>query len=65
MKFTVDIRQWLPKGNGKAVKIKVTDLKMDQTMERGQIRAINDDNVAKKVAGYPALPPPGRLRVTA
>ena len=46
------------------MKIKLADLKIDKTKERGQIRAINDD-VVKKVAGYQALPPPGPLRVTA
>ena len=60
MKLTVDIPQWLRKENGKAVKIKITDLKIDKTKERGQIRAINHDDVVKKVAGYQALPPPDR-----
>ena len=37
MKLTVDIHQWLQKENGKAVKVKFTDLKIDKTKERGQI----------------------------
>ena len=37
MKLTVDVQQWLPKENGKAVKVKITDLKIDKTKERGQI----------------------------
>ena len=45
--------------------IKITDLKIDKTKERGQIRAINHEDVVKKVAGYQALPPSGPLRVTA
>ena len=65
MKLTVDVQQWLRKENGKAVKVKITDLQIDKTKERGQIRSINYDNVAKKVAGYKALPPRGPLRVTA
>ena len=40
MKLTVDIQQWLRKENGKAVKMKLTDLKIDKTKERGQIRSI-------------------------
>ena len=60
MKLTVDIQQWLRKEKGKALKIKITDLKIDKTKERGQIRAINHDEVAKKVAGYQALLPPVR-----
>ena len=47
------------------MKIKITDLKIDKTKERGQIPQIDHDDVAKKVAGYQALPPPGPLRVTA
>ena len=54
MKLTVDFQQWLRKENGKA------DLKMDETKEQGQIRQINHDDVAKKVVGNQALPPPGR-----
>ena len=65
MKLTVDVQQWLRKENGKAVKIKITDLQIDKTKEHGQIRSINSDDVAKKVTGYQALPPPGPLRVTA
>ena len=65
MKLTIDIQQWLRKENGKAVKMKLSDLKIDKTKERGQIQSINYDDVAKKVAGYQALPPPGPLRVTA
>ena len=65
MKLTVDVQQWLRKENGEAVKVKITDLKIDKTKERGQIRQIDRDDVAKKVAGYQALPPPGPLRVTA
>ena len=52
MKLTVDVQQWLRKENGKAVKVKIADLKIDKTKERGQIRQIDHDNVAKKVAGY-------------
>ena len=65
MKLTVDIQQWLRKQGGKAVKIKLTDLKIDKTKERGQIQSINHDDVVKKVVGYGALSPPGPLRVTA
>ena len=65
MKLTVDVQQWLRKKNGKAVKVKITDLQIDKTKERGQIRSINYDDIAKKVKGYQALPPPGPLRVTA
>ena len=35
MKFTVDVQQWLRKENDKAVKVKITDLKIDKTKERG------------------------------
>ena len=65
MKLTINVQQWLRQENGKAVKVKITDLKIDKTKERGQIRSINYDDVAKKVTGYQALPPPGPLRVTA
>ena len=64
-KVTVDVQQWLRKENGKAVKVKITDLKIDKPKEQGQIPQIDRDDVAKKVAGYQALPPPGPLRVTA
>ena len=37
MKVTVDIQQWLQKENGKAVKMKLTDLQIDKTKQRGQI----------------------------
>ena len=65
MKLTVDVQQWLRQEIGKAVKVKITDLKIDKTKERGQIRSVNYDDVARKVTGYQALPPPGLLRVTA
>ena len=65
MKLTVDVQQWLRQENGKAVKVKITDLKIDKTKERGQIRSIHYDNVARKVTGYQALHPPGPLRVAA
>ena len=65
MKLTVDVQQWLRQENGKAVKVKIADLKIDKTKERGQIRSINYDDVARKLTGYQALPPPGPLRVTA
>ena len=69
MKLTVDVQQWLRKENDKAVKVKIirlySDLQIDKTKERGQIRSINYDDVARKVTGYQALPPPGPLRVTA
>ena len=65
MKLTVDNQQWLGNENGRAVKIKITDLKIDKSKERGQIRAINHDDVPKEMAGYQAVPPPGPLRVTA
>ena len=65
MKLTVDVQQWLRKENGKAVKVNITDLQIDKTKERGQIRSINYDDVAKKVTGCQALPPPGPLHVTA
>ena len=57
MKLTLDIQQWLRKEIGKAVKIKIIDLKNDRTKERRQIRAINHNDNVKKVAGYQALPP--------
>ena len=47
------------------MKVKIADLKIDNTKERGQILSINYDDVARKVTGYQALPPPGPLRVTA
>ena len=59
MKLTVDVQQWLRKENGKAMKVKITDLKIDKTKERGRIRQIDHDNVAKKVVGYQALRPSG------
>ena len=65
MKLTFDVQQWLRKDNGKAVKVKITDLRIDKSKDRGQIRSINYDDVPKKVTGYQALPPPGPLRVTA
>ena len=65
MKLTIDVQQWLRQENGKAVKVKIADLKIDKTKERGQIRSINYDDVARKVTGYQALPPAGPLRVTA
>ena len=65
MKLTVDVQQWLRQENGKAVKVKIADLRMDKTKERGQIRSINYDDVARKVTGYQALPPAGHMRVTA
>ena len=65
MKLTVDVRQWLRKENGKAVKVRITYLKIDRTKERGQIRRIQHGDVAKKVVGYQALPPPLPLRATA
>ena len=65
MKLTVDVQQWLREENGKAVKVKITDLKIGNTKERGPIRSINYDDIARKVTGYQALPPPGPLRVTA
>ena len=65
MKITVDVQQWLWQENGKAVKVKIADLRVDKTKERGQIRSINYDDVARKVTGYQALPPAGPLRVTA
>ena len=65
MKLTVDIQQWLRNENGKALKIKLSELKIDKTKERGQIRSINQDDVVKKAAGYQVLPPPGPLRITA
>ena len=65
MKLAVDVQQWLRKVNGKAVKVKITDLQIDKTKERGQIRSINYDDVSKNVTGYQALPRPGLLCVTA
>ena len=65
MKLTGDIQQWLRKENAKAVQVKITDLKIDTTKERGQIRQIDHDDVAEKVVGYQALPPRGPMRVTA
>ena len=37
MKLEVDVQQWLGKENGKAVKVTITDLKIDKTQKRGQI----------------------------
>ena len=65
MKHTVDVQQWLRQENGKAVKVKITDFKIDKTKERGHIRFINYEDVARKVTGYQALPPRGPLCVTA
>ena len=65
MKLTVNVQQSLRQENGKAVKIKIADLKIDKTKERGQIRSLNYDDVARKVTGYQELPPPGPLSVTA
>ena len=65
MKLTVYVQQWLRQENGKAVKVKIAEWRIDKTQERGQIRSINYDDVARKVTGYQALPPAGRLRVTA
>ena len=42
----------------------ITDLKIDKTKERGQTQQIDRDNVAKKVVGYQALPPPGPFCLT-
>ena len=64
MKLTVEVAQWLRQENGKAVKVKIADLKIDKTKERGQIRSINYDDVARKVAGYQALPPAAFLAVS-
>ena len=47
------------------MKVNITELKVDKTKERGQIQSINYDDVASKVTGSQALPPPGPLRVTA
>ena len=49
MKLTVDIQKWLSKENGKAVKMKLTDLKLDKGKERGQIGFINHDDVSKNL----------------
>ena len=65
MKLTVNVQQWLRQENGIAVKVKIADLRIDKSKERGQIRSINSDHVARGVAGYQALPPAGSLRVTA
>ena len=65
MKLTVNVQQSLPHENGKAVKVKIADLRIDKTKERGQIQSINYVDVARKVRGYQALPPAGPLRVTA
>ena len=65
MKLTVDVQQWLQQESGKAVKVKIADLRIDKTLERGQIRSINYDDVARKVTAYQALPPAGPLRVPA
>ena len=37
MKLTVDVQQWVRQENGKAVKFKSADLRIDKTKERGQI----------------------------
>ena len=65
MKLTVDVPQWLRQENGKAVKVNIADLRIDKTKERGQIRSINYDDVARNVTGYQALPPAGPLPLTA
>ena len=62
MKLTVDVQQWLRQENGKAVNVKIADLRIDKTKERGQIRSINYDDVARKSTGYEALAPAGPLR---
>ena len=64
-KLTVGVQQWLRQENGKAVKVNIADLRIDKTKERGQIRSINYDDLARKVTGYQALPPAGPLRITA
>ena len=65
--FQLDVRlgNRLRQEDGKAVKVRIADLKIDKTKERGQIRSINYDNVARKVTGNQGLPPSGPLRVTA
>ena len=65
MKPRVDVQQWLQKENGRALKVKITDWKIDKTKERGQTQQIDHDDVATKVVGYQAPPPPGLLRVKA
>ena len=47
-KLTVDVQQWLQKENGKAGKMKLTDLKIDKTGEPGQIRSRNHDDFTRK-----------------
>ena len=37
MKLIVDVQQWLRQESGKAVKVKITHLKIDKTKQRGQI----------------------------
>ena len=37
IKLTVDVQQWLRQENGKAVKVKIADLRIDKTKERRQI----------------------------
>ena len=56
MKLTVNVQQWLRQENGKAMKVKIADFRIDKTKERGKIRSINYDDVARKVTGYQALP---------
>ena len=65
MKLTVDVQQWLRKENGRAVKVNITDLKIDKTKEREQLRQIDQYDIARKVVGYQGLRPPGLLRVPA
>ena len=48
MKLSVDVQQWVRQENGKAVKVKITDFKIDKTKERGQIRSINYDDLPGK-----------------
>ena len=47
-KVTVDIQQWPRKENGKAVKIKLTDLRIDERKERGQSEPSNEMTLSKR-----------------
>ena len=50
--------KWLRKENLKAIQLKLTDLNIDKGKERGQIRLINYDDLARNVGGYQSPPPP-------
>ena len=54
MKISVDVQRWLRNENGEAVEVEITDLKIDKTKERGQIRQIDHGDIAKKSGWIPS-----------